>query len=216
VGDAAKPAARSDGRTLFGVRSVVFDSRHKYPAWEDFHFPIGVCGPDSDVAATPPAVESYLCAQKPTARVIEQEVNSAVVSRCNAAAAIVQEEFNLSLFGFDVIIPSRSSSASTPSTASSSSDSLADSPSGTAVGAESEAVESAMTSSGGPGGVEILVIDVNFFPSYKEVGDFPQRLTALLREKAGLPPWDSAAKADFGAAETNVLSNSPSQSVEEE
>ena len=32
----------------------------------------------------------------------------------------------------------------------------------------------------------LVVIDVNFFPSYKEVPDFPQRLRHFLRKKAGM------------------------------
>ena len=32
----------------------------------------------------------------------------------------------------------------------------------------------------------LVVIDINFFPSYKEVPDFPQRLREFLRKKAGM------------------------------
>jgi hypothetical protein len=32
---------------------------------------------------------------------------------------------------------------------------------------------------------ELVVVDVNFFPSFKEVEDFPARLRAFLRERAG-------------------------------
>ena len=32
----------------------------------------------------------------------------------------------------------------------------------------------------------LVVIDVNYFPSYKEVPDFPQRLREFLRKKAGM------------------------------
>jgi hypothetical protein len=35
---------------------------------------------------------------------------------------------------------------------------------------------------------QYVVIDVNFFPSYKEVGDFPSRLRAFLRRRAGMSP----------------------------
>jgi hypothetical protein len=31
----------------------------------------------------------------------------------------------------------------------------------------------------------LVVVDVNFFPSFKEVEDFPARLRAFLRERAG-------------------------------
>ena len=35
-------------------------------------------------------------------------------------------------------------------------------------------------------GSELVVIDVNYFPSYKEVPDFPHRLRKFLRQKAGM------------------------------
>ena len=73
-------------------------------------------------------------------------------------------EFGLSLFGFDVIAPSDGCSGG--------------------------------SSGGGGGGEEgaLLVVDVNFFPSYKEVSDFPQRFVSYLhrvgsaaRRRGGLP-----------------------------
>lgn len=36
---------------------------------------------------------------------------------------------------------------------------------------------------------DLVVIDVNFFPSYKEVEDFPFRLKKFLRKRAGLQPY---------------------------
>ena len=33
---------------------------------------------------------------------------------------------------------------------------------------------------------EYVVIDVNFFPSYKEVDDFPSRLRSFFRKRAGM------------------------------
>lgn len=33
---------------------------------------------------------------------------------------------------------------------------------------------------------ELVVIDINYFPSYKEVPDFPNRLRNFLRHKAGM------------------------------
>jgi inositol-1,3,4-trisphosphate 5/6-kinase/inositol-tetrakisphosphate 1-kinase len=43
-------------------------------------------------------------------------------------------------------------------------------------------------------GSQMLVIDVNFFPSYKEVPDFPTKLRAYLRRAAGLGPWNADVK----------------------
>jgi hypothetical protein len=39
------------------------------------------------------------------------------------------------------------------------------------------------------GDFELVVIDVNYFPSYKEVPDFPRRLRKFLRQKAGMPVY---------------------------
>lgn len=36
--------------------------------------------------------------------------------------------------------------------------------------------------------LELVVIDVNYFPSYKEVPDFPQKLRKFLRQKANMTP----------------------------
>ena len=36
--------------------------------------------------------------------------------------------------------------------------------------------------------LELVVIDVNYFPSYKEVPDFPHRFRKFLRERAGMLP----------------------------
>jgi hypothetical protein len=64
-----------------------------------------------------------------------------------STAKAIQEEFGLTLFGFDVIIPQHPLSQN-----------------------EEERKE-----------IEIVVIDINYFPSYKEVEDFPVRLRDYLR-----------------------------------
>lgn len=64
-----------------------------------------------------------------------------------STAKAIQEEFGLTLFGFDVIIPEHPLSQN-----------------------EEERKE-----------IEIVVIDINYFPSYKEVEDFPVRLRDYLR-----------------------------------
>ncbi|EWM20582.1 hypothetical protein Naga_101460g1, partial [Nannochloropsis gaditana] len=73
------------------------------------------------------------------------------------AARLLQGAFQLQLFGFDVIVPTYGEG-------------------------EREGDEG-----GREGGweAELVVVDVNFFPSFKEVEDFPARLRAFLRERAG-------------------------------
>jgi hypothetical protein len=70
------------------------------------------------------------------------------------AARLIAEEFGLSLFGFDVIIPIAYNNNDR-------------------VDYESE----------------LVVIDVNFFPSYKEIPDFPHRLRSFLRQSALFPKY---------------------------
>ena len=40
----------------------------------------------------------------------------------------------------------------------------------------------------------LMVIDVNYFPSYKEVEDFPVRLRQFLRRAANMGEWVSLHK----------------------
>jgi hypothetical protein len=81
---------------------------------------------------------------------LERRVPSAeVFSRLQRTATDISQEFGLTLFGFDVIVPTNTSDC----------------------------------------GGDLLVIDVNFFPSYKDVPDFPTKLRAYLRRVAELEPW---------------------------
>lgn len=112
---------------------------------------------------------------------------------CTAAA--IREEFGLSLFGFDVIIPTAEQPEQNSDMAcsfinscslgsqSSVSSSFSCSPrrerSG---GRDSESNESSL---GGELLRKPMVIDVNYFPSYKEVSDFPIKLKKFLCKKAG-------------------------------
>jgi hypothetical protein len=47
---------------------------------------------------------------------------------------------------------------------------------------------------------ELLVVDVNYFPSFKEVEDFPARLRAFLRAKAAVAASPSEPGASRGGA----------------
>jgi inositol-1,3,4-trisphosphate 5/6-kinase/inositol-tetrakisphosphate 1-kinase len=74
--------------------------------------------------------------------------------------------FGLDLFGFDVLVAA-SSSPSSPSTSSSAQSHL-----------PSFSLHSTVAR------YEWLVVDVNYFPSYKEVSDFPSLLASYLTERA--------------------------------
>ncbi len=82
-----------------------------------------------------------------------------------AIAALLRKEFGLSLFGFDCIIPVLSSEEASGENANVKADTGRD-----GVSASSN----------------IVIIDVNFFPSYKEVEDFPEKLRSYLRSRGGL------------------------------
>ena len=81
------------------------------------------------------------------------------------AATVIKQSLGLSLFGFDVIIPTLPV------------------PGPRQHHSMDGVAEENIT------GSDLLVIDVNFFPSYKEVSDFPVRLRSFLRDCAGLPKW---------------------------
>eukprot|EP01041_Mallomonas_annulata_P008895 gene8895-18412_t len=91
--------------------------------------------------------------------------------RFQATAEAIQRAVGLSLFGFDVIVPTSS----------------------VIVDGDSSVVVENYDSSADIHSIqqqpELVVIDVNFFPSYKEVSDFPSRFKSFLRTKAGLLEW---------------------------
>jgi hypothetical protein len=92
----------------------------------------------------------------------------------------ISDEFGLTLFGFDVIIPTDSDhKASTGRDSDLSEDSDSTRSSSPASSSATEDCASHPQFSATP---ELLVIDINFFPSYKEVADFPARLRSFLRK----------------------------------
>ena len=95
------------------------------------------------------------------------------IDACQRTAASIREEFGLSLFGFDAILPNSSpSSANSDTSASTRIQNISDS---NKAGSEED-----MKSAEAP---KIVVIDVNYFPSYKEVKDFPYRLKKYLHSR---------------------------------
>ena len=131
IGDLAPVPSTSGGRVK--ARSVLFDSRKRYPGRADF--------------SAEEETESSCSSQRiprPAAgytRLPELARRSLDVDCFRTIAAAIQAEFELSLFGFDVICP--------------------------------------CDAGGG-----MLVVDVNYFPSYKEVIDFPRRLRRMLISRA--------------------------------
>ena len=112
------------------ARSVEFDSRFPYPTIDDFlHVP-----PDP-TSPTPVRLTA-----KGGSTSLQLAPDTVQFQNFRDLASAIRAEFVLTLFGFDVIIPTEHPD-------------------------------------------QLLVVDVNFFPSYKEVPDFPQRFVDYLRRK---------------------------------
>ena len=95
----------------------------------------------------------------------------AVPERFRATAAAIRNEFGLTLFGFDAILPVQHSNSADLC---------------------------------GTGGVEVVVIDVNYFPSYKEVCDFPHRLKRFLASRKAMSPTShSSSSRGSGSSSRN-------------
>lgn len=105
---------------------IPFDSRKPYPTLENYHGSGITVGDDFSSVE-----ESDACSQGQLEEVARNLSNS----------------FGLSLFGFDIIVPT--------------------------------------TGEGRKEDAPLLIVDVNFFPSYKEVPDFPRLLRGHLRKRAG-------------------------------
>ena len=124
------------------------------------------------------------------------------IDKFKQAAIAIKAEFGLSLFGFDLIIPVRNVPSGPRSGIRSGS--LVDTGLRTCEGVPGSDLElKALIDPGSLGDdtsdpqytdddsepepeLELVVIDVNYFPSYKEVPDFPDRLRRFLRMKAGM------------------------------
>ena len=107
----------------------------------------------------------------------EFELSEGNLARLERVATELGETFGLSLFGFDVIVPSKGPPSHLINSRGMNRD------------GELRKDESLPLEGNENGERQLLVVDVNFFPSYKEVSDFPHILRAFLRRTAGLPPW---------------------------
>jgi len=190
------------------LRSVAFDSRYSYPTLQDFQEAIGdgkavaATADDSKdrssctegthfssiwqqseswklsrflrgshrTASKSEPEEDRLCNQSAVAEGSSDppldlcDVPRDFAEVCSKAAGAIREEFGLSLFGFDVIVPVPESAPTICRTSQCNPHS------------EGPAEKSNST--------KPVVIDVNYFPSYKEVSDFPARLRAFLLKRA--------------------------------
>lgn len=122
------------------LRSIEFDSRYAYPTISDFLPSPGSCPVSEKNSAQPVSAGSENSGSSAGGAL---SAESDIFQRFKDAAQAIKEEFGLTLFGFDVILPTT----------------LPD---------------------------DLLVVDVNFFPSYKEVVDFPSRFRKHLRRTAGM------------------------------
>ncbi len=119
----------SAGPDSEGVHVIPFDSRKPYPTLQNYHGR-GI------------TIEENISAGMKDTEAYDQ-------GQLEELARNLGNSFGLSLFGFDIIVPTHT-----------------------------EREEKSL-----------LIVDVNFFPSYKEVPDFPRLLRAHLRKKAGFAPF---------------------------
>jgi inositol-1,3,4-trisphosphate 5/6-kinase/inositol-tetrakisphosphate 1-kinase len=164
------------------IRSVAFDSRHTYPKLEDFLLVNSTTAYNNissifhhdlnknEVKSTLLYTESNLntlihkkklnnnssitskdkniVKNKDSFNIVDATAITGIIpnGKVLQAATSIKEEFGLTLFGFDVIVPCNK----------------------------------------GDNSEDMLIIDVNYFPSYKEVSDFPTKLRSYLRRRAGM------------------------------
>ena len=88
---------------------------------------------------------------------------------------MIQRAFGLTLFGFDVIIPADVDAALISTKTGK------EQCGGPEIGAKVDIVGSKVEKRQEK---HLLVIDINYFPSYKEVSDFPARLRQFLLKKS--------------------------------
>lgn len=98
--------------------------------------------------------------------------------RFRETAEVIKHEFGLTLFGFDVIIPIDDNVDDNDGVE----DCIVDNVDG-CVDTYSNSSSNIHSNSQD---ATIMVIDINYFPSYKEVKDFPSRLRRFLRSKANI------------------------------
>lgn len=178
------------GRQL-DIRSVEFDSRFAYPTIDDF-LSRGHSGTTQNkhnqyISATSRLVSGQDIAFERGAKGSIDAFGGfpeIMLQKLRGAALDIREEFGLSLFGFDVIAPTHAPFGGVRC-ANGKTRLMSTTEQGDIVIDESQAQR-------GVGRVEdegeLLVVDVNFFPSYKEVTDFPRRFRTYLRRVSGLPP----------------------------
>lgn len=114
--------------------------------------------------------------------------------RFRETAEVIKQEFGLSLFGFDVIVPIN--------------DNVDDNGEEDYVDGYADGYSSSSSNiSCNSQDPTIMVIDINYFPSYKEVIDFPSRLRRFLRSKANIQPIIKSDEYNNGCIEYMIDSN---------
>lgn len=143
-------------------KSVSFDSSGNYPSIEDF------------------LKESQRAGISKLKHAATASLSYSENSRYfNETAKLIADEFGLSLFGFDVIVPDSQVKKSNGINRILDSDTLSSELNGSIRESnDSNSIPSQRS--------PLMVIDVNYFPSYKEVTDFPDKLRRFLKRKVCL------------------------------
>lgn len=159
------------------MKSIAFDSRREYPSIDDFLKDKSKLSTMTLSSVSKNDHKGLRSNKRNIQKCNERVVGAKLIAdnsldfdiedpanrdRFISIAQALSHGFGLTLFGFDVIIPTNY--------------------------VESFVSEHVLYKKQG----DMVVIDVNFFPSYKEVEDFPSRLRQYLRRRAGLSSQNEA------------------------
>lgn len=180
------------------MKSIAFDSRYKYPTLKEFYHTnlhetnyntngnisisnndissgssygsVSNCNKDNAHSRNKLSLESdaeiVYDSDDSSKRLLSPEdfltLNNINIEHIHTVASEIRSEFGLSLFGFDLILTDNNSSSSV-------------------VGSNGYGTSNPLSDSTPVS--NMLIVDINYFPSYKEVVDFPARLKTFLRSK---------------------------------
>ena len=167
-------------KSKYSIRSVSFDSRLPYPRWEHFHQSTNNPSPTSSASCLT-HIEQLATATTATGGSTVDRPSL----RKTPSATISLEEEDVSNYLLNPELVSNCKEAALI---------LRDTLKLTLFGFDVIVPDNELIDVQS----RIVIIDVNFFPSYKEVKDFPTKLNNFLRKKAKLPVWDNNSTGAIG------------------
>jgi len=150
------PATTGPFAVPYSRNVVDFDSQRPYPRLTDFGFDEAAAAAAAAVQVTPRPMNGH---STPSVPVLPPKVQI-TVEQVQPIVDSLKAAFGLELFGFDILVTAASAVDEVGKTDSKHSDFSSEK------------------------GRKLLVVDVNYFPSYKEVSNFPALLAKYLTDKA--------------------------------